>query len=394
MIALKDMDLRGKRVLLRVDFNVPMEDGVITDNSRIRAALPTINFLRDQGARVILMSHKGRPKGKYVADLSLSAVAVELSKLLDAPVLFNPDPRVLTDEIKINLATMKAGDVALLENTRFRKEEEENDPAFAAELASLGDVFVNDAFGTSHRSHASNVGLAALLPCTLGFLVQREVDVLTKVLEDPDRPFFAIIGGSKVSDKIGVIENLLNKVDGLIITGAMAYTFLRAKGLSTGTSLVEEDKIDLAEDLLARAKSMDVPLYLPVDFNVARNFDGEDAEIVAYDGFPPDKEGMDIGPKTLKMFEEILAGAKTIVWNGPAGVFEKDQFSFGTFGLAKLLAGMKDCKTVIGGGDSAAAVRKAGLTQEMYHISTGGGASLEFMEGKKLPGIYSILDKE
>lgn len=393
MKSLREQNLDGKTVLVRVDFNVPIEDGVVTDRSRIEGTLPTIRFLMESGAKTILISHLGRPKGKPVKELSMEPVAKALSETIHAPVKFIGSDRVVDEKVKEEVKKLKPGEVAVLENTRFRPDEEDNGSVFAEELASLADFYVNDAFGTCHRAHASNVGVSRLLPSALGFLVEKEVKALGEILEDPHRPFIAILGGAKVSDKIGVIENLIPKVDGLIIVGAMAYTFLRAKSMETGKSLVEEDKIGLAENLLKQAEKEHTPIYLPVDVVVADNMDGDGIEIVSVDKIPEDKMGLDIGPASLKEFGEILKDAETVFWNGPAGVFEKPEFAKGTFGLAKILAenpGM----TVIGGGDSAAAVEKSGLADRMSHISTGGGASLRFMEGKKLPGIAAIEDKE
>ncbi|MDO5714619.1 MAG: phosphoglycerate kinase [Tissierellia bacterium] len=388
-MSLKDRSLKDKKVLVRVDFNVPMENGKVKDVSRITASLPTIEYLIDQGAKVILLSHLGRPKGKPVQELSLAPVAEVLAEKLGKPVSFLQSDQVVDENVKEKVSTLSSGEVALLENTRFRPEEEKNDPTFAKELASLGEFFINDAFGTSHRAHVSNVGLGTLLPCDLGFLVQKEVDTLGEILDNPDRPFIGILGGAKVSDKIGVIDNLLNKVDKLIIVGAMAYTFLRAKGIDTGISLVEEDKIDLAKKLLEKAEKLKVPLYLPVDFVVAKDFEGTGKEIIDANSFPKDKEGLDIGPKSLELFTDILKDGKTVFWNGPAGVFEKEDFAKGTYGLAKVLANL-DGTTVIGGGDSSRAVTQMGLDTAMTHISTGGGASLEFMEGKTLPGVAIV----
>lgn len=394
--GLKDIDVKGKKVLVRVDFNVPMSKenaGEITDNARIEAALPTIKYLLDQNAIVILMSHFGRPKGEPKKEFSLEPVAKELSKLLDKEVLFLDSDTVVDDSVKEKVAAMKEGEIALLQNTRYRNEETKNGADFAKELASLGEVFVNDAFGTSHRAHASNVGVSSILPSALGFLVEKEIDVMGKALEDPERPFVAILGGAKVSDKIGVIENLLDKVDAILIGGGMAFTFLKAEGKEIGKSLLEEDKIDLAKELIDKAKEKGVKLLLPTDVVIADKME-EDAkdEVVSVDNIPSDKAGFDIGPDSVKLFDEELKNAKTVVWNGPMGVFEIEKFSKGTYEVAKSLS-ESDAITIIGGGDSASAVEKAGYKDKVSHVSTGGGASLEFLEGKELPGVAAINDK-
>ena len=390
-MSVKDIDLNGKRVLVRCDFNVPLKDGVITNDKRIVAALPTIKYLSDEGARVILCSHLGRPKGEWLPEASLAPVAVRLSELLGKPVRMSRD--VIGEDAKDISATLKDGEIALLENVRYYKEETKNDPEFAKELASLADVFVNDAFGTAHRAHASTAGVADYLPAFCGFLIQKEIKVMGGALENPVRPFVAVLGGAKVSDKIGVITNLLNKVDTLIVGGAMAYTFLKAQGHSVGTSLCEDDKLELAKEILEKAAEKGVRFLLPVDHVGAEKFD-EAAEAVAVPGadIPDGLMGMDIGPETVKLYSEALSGAGTVIWNGPMGVFEFKQFSEGTLALAKAIAD-SNAISIIGGGDSVAAVTKLGFADKMTHISTGGGASLEFLEGKELPGIAALNDK-
>lgn len=392
--TLEDLQVQGKNVLVRCDFNVPMDDDRnITDDRRITSSLPTIKYLIDNKARVILMSHLGRPKGEANLKYSLAPVAKRLSELLNKEVVFAKDDRVVSDDVKKVVSNMKDGDVVLLENTRFRKEEEKNEESFAKELASLGDLYVNDAFGTSHRAHTSNVGLSSQLPSAVGFLVEKEISIMGKALENPERPFVAILGGAKVSDKIGVIENLLNKVDTILIGGGMAYTFLKAQGYGIGTSILEKDKIDLANELLKKAKEKNVKLLLPVDVVVAKEFKNDtEFKTVKIDSIPNDMMGMDIGEETIKLFNEEVKNAKTVVWNGPMGVFEMENFKKGTDAIAKAMA---ECNgtTIVGGGDSASAVEKAGFGEKMTHISTGGGASLEFLEGKTLPGIAAISDK-
>lgn len=393
--TVKDLDVKGKKVLVRVDFNVPQSkdgSGEITDDARIVASLPTIQYLIDQGAKVVLMSHLGRPKGEPNKKFSLKPIADRLSELLGKKVHFLPSDKVVDDEVRKGVDALEEGEVALLENTRFVKGEEKNDPAFAKELASLADVYVNDAFGTSHRAHASNVGVAQILPSALGFLVEKEVSVMGKALDDPERPFVAIMGGAKVSDKIAVIENLIEKVDTILIGGGMAYTFLKAQGKEIGNSLLEADKMDLANELVEKAKKKGVELLLPVDAVIAPEF-AEDApaKVVDIDSIPADMEALDIGPKTAEKFAEVIKKAKTVVWNGPMGVFEFDSFAKGTRAIAKAMA-ESDATTIVGGGDSAAAVEEAGYLDKITHVSTGGGASLEFLEGKELPGIASIAD--
>lgn len=390
--TVKDIDVTGKRVLVRCDFNVPQdENGNITDNRRIVSSLETINYLIKNNAKVILCSHLGRPKGEFKKEFSLKPVAEELSKLLGKQVKLSKD--VIGEDSKSLVKNMQNGEVILLENVRFHAEEEKNDLEFAKELASLADVYVNDAFGTAHRAHASTEGVAHFLPAVAGFLIEKEIEIMGNALENPQRPFMAILGGKKVSDKIAVIENLLDKVDVLIIGGGMAFTFLKASGYNIGKSICEEDKIDLAKELLKKAKQKNVELMLPVDLNVAKEV-SEDAqnEIVTIQNIPHDFAGVDIGPLTIKNFSDKLKEAKTVIWNGPMGVFEINKFAYGTFEIAKTLANI-DAVTIIGGGDSASAIEKAGLSDKMTHISTGGGASLEFLEGKELPGIKCLLNK-
>lgn len=393
--TLKDYDFTDKKVLVRVDFNVPQtKDGTghIVDDSRIVAALPTIRQLLKQNATVILMSHLGRPKGPEVK-FTLRPVAERLEELLGQKVHFLASETVVDASVKQAAAALKGGEVALLENTRFVSGETKNDSAFSKDLASLADIFVNDAFATCHRAHSSNVGVAALLPSALGLLVQKEVDIMGEALQDPKHPFVAILGGAKVSDKIGVIENLLDKVDTILIGGGMAYTFLKAMGKEIGTSLLEADKLELAKDLLRRAKEKGVRVELPTDGVIADAVaENQKTAIVSIDAIPADKMSLDIGPETIKTFTSIVKEAKTVVWNGPMGVFEIKEFSNGTLALAKAMA---ECQgtTIIGGGDSAAAVEQAGYKEQMTHVSTGGGASLEFLEGKELPGIAAITDR-
>lgn len=390
---LKDFDFKGKKALVRVDFNVPLADGKITDDTRIQAALPTIQYLINEGARVILMSHLGRPKGQVNDAYRMDPVAQRLAELLNKEVTKVDD--CIGPEVEEAVSKMKDGDVLLLENTRFYKEETDNDPEFAKKLASIADVFVSDAFGTVHRAHASTVGVAQYLPAVAGFLLQKELEVLGEVIENPEHPFVAIMGGAKVSDKIGVIHNLMDKVDYLLVGGGIANTFIRAKGYETGKSLVEEDKLDLAKELLKEAEEKGVEIVLPVDIVVADEFSNDaNFKEVTIDNIPADWESLDSGgTKTIEKYTEIIKKAKTVIWNGPIGVFELDNFAKGTFAIARALA-ESDAKTIIGGGDSAAAVKKAGLEDKIYHISTGGGASLEFLEGKALPGVEALDDLE
>ena len=392
--TIRDIDLKGKRVLIRCDFNVPLDSNQnITDDTRIRAALPTLEYLVTQGAKVVVMSHLGRPKGKAAAEFSLAPVAVRLAELLGKQVEFADSDVVVDDSVKEKVAALKDGDVLLLQNVRFRKEETDNEPGFAKELASLGDVFVQEAFGTAHRAHASTAGVADYLPCVSGFLIEKEVKFLGSALHNPQRPFIAIMGGAKVGDKIKVIENLLTKVDTLIIGGGMSYTFYKAMGLEIGKSILDADNIDLAKMLLEKATSLNVKLLLPVDIVCADEF-SNDAKYQTYsrDQIPSDMMGLDIGEETVKLYSEEIAKAKTVVWNGPMGVFEMENFAKGTKAIAEALA-ISDATTIIGGGDSAAAVEQFGLADKMSHISTGGGASLEFLEGKILPGISIIEEK-
>ncbi|MBR3963611.1 MAG: phosphoglycerate kinase [Oscillospiraceae bacterium] len=390
-MSVKDIDVAGKKVLVRCDFNVPLKEGVITNDKRIVAALPTIKYLKENGAKVILCSHLGRPKGEWLPEFSLAPVAKRLSELLECEVRMSKD--VIGEDAKDISATIKEGEVALLENVRYYKEETKNAPEFAKELASLAEIFVNDAFGTAHRAHASTTGVADYIPAVCGFLIQKEIDVMGKALDNPVRPFVAVLGGAKVSDKIGVITNLLEKVDTLIVGGAMAYTFLKAEGHNVGISLCEEDKLELASELLAKAKEKGVSLLLPVDHVAADKFD-ENAEPVAVEGkdIPEGLMGMDVGPKSVELFKEAVKNAKTVIWNGPMGVFEFKNFAGGTFAVAEAIA-ETDCISIIGGGDSVAAVTKLGFADKMTHISTGGGASLEFLEGLELPGIAALNEK-
>lgn len=391
--TVQDLAVQNKRVLVRVDFNVPLDKatGAITDDARIRAALPTIRYLIGQGARVVLCSHLGRPDGKVVDKLRLGSVAQRLSDLLGQPVAKTDD--CVGPAVQAAVAAMQSGDVLLLENLRFQAEEEANDPAFARRLAALADVYVNDAFGTAHRAHASTEGVAHYLPAVAGFLMEKEIDYLSRALENPARPFDAIIGGAKVSDKIAVLQNLLDKVDALLIGGGMANTFLKAQGHEVGQSLVEDDKLDVARSLLAQAQARHVRLLLPVDVVVADKFAADAAwQVVAAKAVPADWRILDVGPQTVKLFAQELKAARTVVWNGPLGVFEFPAFAQGTIALAKTLAASR-ATTIIGGGDSAAAVERAGVADKITHISTGGGASLEFLEGKTLPGVAALLDK-
>ncbi len=391
--TIRDIDVTGKKVLVRCDFNVPLDGqtGEITDNRRIRAAIPTIKYLIDNNAKVILCSHLGRPKGEFNPKYSLKPVAEELSKLLGKEVKLAKD--VIGEDAKKLTAEIKEGEVVLLENVRFHKEEEQNDPEFAKKLASYADIYVNDAFGTAHRAHASTAGVADYLPAVSGFLIEKELEFLGSSLENPERPFVAILGGAKVSDKIGVIENLIEKVDTLIIGGGMAYTFYKAQGHHIGTSICEEDKLDLATNLLKKAEEKGVKLLLPVDNHVSSEYsnEGEDRFVESTE-IPEGFMGLDIGPKTIEIFKNAIKDAKTVLWNGPLGVTEFSKFAEGTREIATALA-QSNAVTIIGGGDSAAAVEKMGLADKMTHISTGGGASLEFLEGKVLPGIACLNDK-
>ena len=388
--TIDSLDAAGKKVLVRVDFNVPVKDGVVTDDTRIRAALPTIEKLVGDGARVILMSHLGRPAGTgYEEAFSLRPAALRLSELLGKPVVFASD--TVGEDAQAKAAAMRDGDVLLLENLRFDKREKKNDPAFCEQLAALADVYVNDAFGTAHRAHASTAGVAALLPAYAGYLMTREVSTLSGMLDEPKRPFVAILGGSKVSDKIKVIDALIDKCDTLIIGGGMCFTFLMAQGLSVGTSLKEEDWVERAGEMLAKAKERGVELLLPVDVVVADRF-AEDADHVTVmaDSIPNDMMGLDIGAGTAAMYAEAISKAKTVFWNGPMGVFEMDAFAAGTKAVAEAVAANRDADTIIGGGDSVAAVNKFDLADQMTFISTGGGASMELVQGEKLPGVEAL----
>ena len=391
--TVKDIDVKNKKVLVRCDFNVPQdENGNITDNRRIVASLKTIEYLLENGAKVILCSHLGRPKGERNEKYSLKPVAKELSRLLGKEVKMSND--VIGEETEKLVNELQPGEAILLENLRFHAEEEKNDKEFSKKLASLADIYVNDAFGTAHRAHASTVGVTEFLPAVSGFLLEKEIVFLNNALENPKRPFVAILGGKKVSDKISVIESLLEKVDSLIIGGGMAYTFLKAQGYEVGTSLCEDDKLELARKLLEKAKKNNVQLLLPVDIHVAKEFNetSEDMYVKSTE-IPSDYMGLDAGPESVKLYKEVLRNAKTVVWNGPLGVFEMNKFATATNQIAEELSKLTDCITIIGGGDSSAAVEKSGLSDKMTHISTGGGASLELLEGKVLPGLAALNDK-
>jgi 3-phosphoglycerate kinase len=391
--TVRDIDWSGKTAVVRCDFNVPLQEGKITDDARIRASLPTIQYLMEKGARVVLMSHLGRPKGVPNADLSLAPVAERLSECLGKEVRFLRSDAVVDDDVRKGVKELGPSEVALLENVRFRPEETKNDEAFAKDLASLGDVFVQDAFGTSHRAHASTTGIASFIPAVSGFLIEKELKFLGDAVERPERPFAAIMGGAKVEDKIPVIINLLDKVDMLFIGGGMAYTFLKAKGHGIGTSIFDEKGFELTGSIFEKAEKNGVKLFLPVDVVAADEF-SNDAKYATYDidSIPDDMMGMDIGEKTVELYRNELSKAKTVVWNGPMGVFEMENFAKGTAKVAECLADL-DAVTIIGGGDSAAAVRQFGYADRMTHISTGGGASLEFLEGKELPGIACLDEK-
>ncbi|RAL24479.1 phosphoglycerate kinase [Thermoflavimicrobium daqui] len=391
--SIRDVDVRGKKVFCRVDFNVPIQNGQITDDTRIRAALPTIKYLIEHGAKLILASHLGRPKGKVVEEMRLTPVANRLAEYLEQPV-YKVD-EVVGAEVEKRVRELKEGEVLLLENVRFLPGEEKNDPVVAKAFADLADLFVNDAFGTAHRAHASTEGIANYIPAVAGLLMQKELDTLGQAMLNPKRPFTAIIGGAKVKDKIGVIQNLLDKVDNLIIGGGLSYTFIRAQGYEIGKSLLEEDKLELARSFIEQAKEKGIRLYLPVDAVVANEFGENPAQVktVTIDQIPADMMGLDIGPKTREIFAEVIHSSNLVIWNGPMGVFEFDQFAKGTNQVAKAMA-QSQALTIVGGGDSAAAIEKAGLAQEVDHISTGGGASLELMEGKELPGVAILNDKE
>ena len=394
--SVDDINVKGKKVLVRCDFNVPLQDGKITDENRLVAALPTINKLVADGGKVILCSHLGKPKGEPKPELSLAPVAKRLSELLGKEVKFAADNNVVGDNAKAAVAAMNDGDVILLENTRYRVEETKNGEAFSKELASLADVFVNDAFGTAHRAHCSNVGVTEFIEgdCVVGYLMQKEIDFLGNAVNNPTRPFVAILGGAKVSSKISVINNLLDKVDTLIIGGGMAYTFMAAHGEEVGKSLLEEDYKQYALDMEKKAEEKGVKLLIPIDTVVADDFSNDaNFKVVGRGEIPADMEGLDVGPKTAELFADAVKGAKTVVWNGPMGCFEMPNFAKGTIAVAEAMAELKDATTIIGGGDSAAAVNQLGFGDKMTHISTGGGASLEFLEGKDLPGVVAADDK-
>ena len=388
--TIEDINVSGKRVLVRCDFNVPLKDGAITDDKRIRASLPTIQYLIKNKARVILCSHLGRPKGEFKPEFSLAPIAVRLSELLGQEVKMAKD--VVGESAKSLAAGLKDGEVMLIENVRFHKEETNNDPAFSKQLASLAEIYVNDAFGSAHRAHSSTTGVAAYLPAVCGYLIQKEITIMGNALANPKRPFVAILGGAKVSDKIGVITNLIDKVDTLIIGGGMAYTFFKANGRSIGNSLLEEDKVEDAKAMLKKAKDKGIKMLIPVDNIIADKFDANANTRISNDDIPDGWMGMDIGPETCKLFADAIKGAGTVVWNGPMGVSEMDAFAKGTIAVAQAVAD-SGAISIIGGGDSAAAVQKLGFADKMTHISTGGGASLEFLEGKELPGIAALNDK-
>ncbi len=392
--TIEDIKVQGKRVLVRCDFNVPLKDGVITDENRLNGALPTIKYLIENGAKVILCSHLGKPKGEAKPELSLQPVAKRLSEMLGKEVVFACDDNVVGENAKEAVSKMENGDVILLQNTRYRKEETKNEESFSKELASLAEIFVNDAFGTAHRAHCSTVGAGEFLEeRACGYLIQKELKFLGEAVANPVRPFTAILGGAKVSDKIAVINELLEKVDNLIIGGGMAYTFLKAQDYEIGTSLVEEDKVEYAKEMMEKAKAKGVKLLLPIDNAVATEFKDVERIVTEDANIPEGHMGLDIGPKTINEYVETVKNSKTIVWNGPMGVFEFKNFAEGTLAVAKAMAELTDATTVIGGGDSAAAVNQLGFGDKMTHVSTGGGASLEFLEGKELPGIVALDNK-
>ncbi|NFH33699.1 phosphoglycerate kinase [Clostridium sporogenes] len=392
--SIEDIDVKGKKVLVRCDFNVPLSEGKITDENRLVGALPTIKYLMEKGAKIILCSHMGKPKGEPKKELSLLPVAKRLSEMLNKEVIFADDDNVVGENAKKSVKDMKDGDIVLLQNTRYRKEETKNEEVFSKELASLADLFVNDAFGTAHRAHCSTVGVTNYLEeAACGYLIQKELKFLGNAVEKPERPFVAILGGAKVSDKINVINNLLDKVDILIIGGGMGYTFLKSQGYTVGDSLLEEDKVEYAKEMINKAKEKGVNLLLPVDITIADRFDKDAKPIITEDqNVGEGYMGLDIGPKTAKIYSDAIKSAKTVIWNGPMGVFEFKNFANGTIEVAKAMAD-SDAVTIIGGGDSAAAVNILGFGDKMTHISTGGGASLEFLEGKELPGIAALNDK-
>jgi len=389
--TVEDINVKGKKCIVRCDFNVPMSDGVITDDKRIREALKTVKYLKENGAKIILCSHMGRPKGEFNMKYSLAPVAERISELMGCEVVMAKD--VIGEDAQAKAAALGEGEILLLENLRFHKEEEKNAPEFAKALSDFAEIYVNDAFGTAHRAHASTAGIADYLPAVCGYLIQKEIDVMGKALNDPARPFVAILGGAKVSDKIGVIENLIDKVDSLVIGGGMAYTFFKAKGWSVGNSICEDDKVCLAKELMAKAEAKGVKMLLPVDTVVGKEFK-EDTEYMTVDScaIPEEWQGLDIGPKSVELFSDAIKNAETVVWNGPMGVFEFEAFAVGTKAVAKAVA-ESGAISIIGGGDSAAAVEQLGFAEKMTHISTGGGASLEFLEGLELPGIAALNDK-
>lgn len=393
--TIKDVNVEGKRVFVRCDFNVPLDaEGNITDDNRIRAALPTIKYLLDHGAKVVLASHLGRPKNGPEEKYSLKPVAKRLNELLGGKVTMAND--VIGEDAQAKVAALKNGEAVLLENVRFHKEEEKNDPEFAKKLAAFADIYVNDAFGTAHRAHASTEGISHFVKTSVaGFLIEKELEIMGGALNNPKRPFVAILGGAKVSDKIGVINNLLEKVDKLLIGGAMAYTFIVAKGGKVGKSMLETDKVDLAKELLEKAAAKEVELYLPVDTVIAKEFKADaESKVCPTMEIPDEWEGLDIGPKTAEIFADVIKSAKTVIWNGPMGVFEFPKFAVGTKAVAQALADNPEATTIIGGGDSAAAIEQLGYADKVTHISTGGGASLEYLEGKVLPGIACLNDKD
>ncbi|WP_028988191.1 phosphoglycerate kinase [Thermicanus aegyptius] len=390
--SIRDVDVKGKRVFCRVDFNVPLENGVITDDTRIRAALPTIRYLLDHGAKLILASHLGRPKEGNLEPFRLTPVAKRLSELLNQPV--KKANEVTGPEVEELVNGLKEGEVLLLENVRFHPGETKNDPALSKELASYADLFVNDAFGSAHRAHSSTAGIASYIPAVAGFLMEKEIETIGKALTSPKHPFTAIIGGAKVKDKIGVIENLLDKVDHLLIGGGLANTFIKAKGYSVGASLYEEEKVEVAKELMAKAEAKGASFLIPIDVVVADSFSNEaKSKVVPIDSIPEGWQALDIGPETVKRYADVIKSSKLVIWNGPMGVFEMENFAKGTFAVAKACA-ESDAETIIGGGDSVAAVEKAGLAEKISHISTGGGASLEFMEGKELPGVAVLEERD
>ena len=392
--TLEDINVNGKKVLVRCDFNVPLKDGIITDENRLNGALPTIKYLIENGAKVILCSHLGKPKGEAKPELSLAPVAKRLSEMLNKKVVFAADDNVVGENAKTAVENMENGDIVLLQNTRYRKEETKNEENFSKELASLADIFVNDAFGTAHRAHCSTVGAGEFLEeRACGYLIQKELKFLGEAVANPVRPFTAILGGAKVSDKIAVIEQLLEKVDNIIIGGGMSYTFLKAQGYEIGTSLVEEDRVEYAKEMMAKAEAKGVKFLLPIDNAVADKFADVEPVITEGANIPEGFMGLDIGPKTIELYVNTVKESKTIVWNGPMGVFEFENFNKGTLAVAKAMAELTDATTVIGGGDSAAAVNQLGFGDKMTHVSTGGGASLEFLEGKELPGIVALCNR-